>query len=52
MSFINYKQMNKNYAYPSEIRIANDLNMTEKTAIKYIKILEKLKFIKVKDMIQ
>lgn len=47
-SFINYKQLGKDHAYPSVIRMSNDLNMTEKTVIKYIKILEKVKFIKVK----
>lgn len=48
MSWINYKMKDKDKCYASEERMAEDLGLTEKTIIKYIKILEKEKFIKVK----
>lgn len=47
MSYINYKQVGKDKCYASVVLMSNDLGMTEKTFIKYIQILEKVKFIKV-----
>lgn len=47
-SWINYNQRGKDHCYASVERMAKDINVTEKTFIKYIKILEELKFIKVK----
>jgi hypothetical protein len=47
-SYINYKKIGKEKAYPSETRMENDLKMTRKTIIELIKLLEKIKFIKVK----
>jgi DNA-binding transcriptional regulator YhcF (GntR family) len=47
-SFINYRQLGKDHCYASIQLMANDLGISEKTFIKYIKILEKVKFIKVK----
>lgn len=48
MSFINYKQTGKDHCYASIIGMAEELGITEKTFIKYIKILEQIKFIRVK----
>jgi hypothetical protein len=47
-SFINYKKIGKEKAYPSEIRMENDLNITRKTIIEHLKLLEEIKFIKIK----
>jgi ssDNA-specific exonuclease RecJ len=47
MSYINYKEIGKDHCYASIQRIAEGLGITEKTFIKYTKILEKLKFIRV-----
>lgn len=47
MSYINYKTKGKDHCYASVILMSTDLGMTEKTFIKYIKILEKVKFVKV-----
>lgn len=47
-SYINYKQLGKDHCYASEKLMANNLGLTEKTIIKYIKILEKIKLIKIK----
>ncbi|PEJ32282.1 hypothetical protein CN689_14225 [Peribacillus butanolivorans] len=47
-SWINYQKVGKDHCYASVERMAKDINLAEKTFIKYIKILEELKFIKVK----
>lgn len=47
MSWINYKQLKKDHCYASEELMVKELGMTKKTFIKYIKILEQVKFIKV-----
>jgi hypothetical protein len=47
-SFINYKKIGKDHCYASIIAMSEELGITEKTFIKYIKILEQIKFIKVK----
>jgi ssDNA-specific exonuclease RecJ len=46
-SYINYKEIGKDHCYASIQRIAEGLGITEKTFIKYTKMLEKLKFIRV-----
>ncbi|UYZ01188.1 helix-turn-helix domain-containing protein [Peribacillus frigoritolerans] len=48
MSWINYQKPGKDHCYASVERMAKDIAVTEKTFIKYIKILEELKFIRVK----
>lgn len=47
-SWINYKQVGKDHCYASVERMAKDLGISEKTFIKYIGLLEDVKFIKVK----
>ncbi|WP_042455594.1 helix-turn-helix domain-containing protein [Neobacillus dielmonensis] len=47
MSWINYTQEGKDHCYASVERMAKDIGVSEKTFIKYIGILEDLKFIKV-----
>lgn len=47
MSWINYKQIGKDHCYASILKMSTELGMAEKTFIKYTKILEQLKFIKV-----
>ncbi len=46
-SFINLKQPTKQFCFVSEETTSEDLGITEKTVIKYNKILEKRKFIKI-----
>jgi hypothetical protein len=48
MSWINYTQRGKDHCYASVVRMANDMGISEKTFIKYKRILEAAKFIKVK----
>lgn len=47
-SWINYSQYGKDHCYASVERMSDELGASEKTFIKYIQILEKVNFIKVK----
>ena len=47
MSYINYREQGKDHCYASVASMSEGLGISEKTFIKYIKILEKVNFIKV-----